>query len=348
MKRDETPEIWYYHYNNTGSTTEVTDQSGKIVYRISYGTYGELRGITSGDGENVSSSGDLSENIISDLRFLYNGQLGVETEENGLYYMRARYYNPQIKRFISRDPLEGDITDSRTLNHYSYVLGNPVSLTDPFGLCAEEYYSNKGHEALDILGYFFDLADAANTIWYAAEGNYKMAGINLIAVIPIAGSGISKAGKEAAEEATEKAAIKAMREGAEEATEKATKEAAEKYARENAQKYAKKNATQNAAKTADDAAKAAGKGGNSSSWNKGSFDSSQESLEYHFKKHGNEVGAKDIEQYTRKAEEFAKNAKKGSTKSSVRGEVEGVIRYKKNGKYIDIASDGSIVSFGKQ
>ena len=87
---------------------------------------------------------------------------------------------------------------------------------------------------------------------------------------------------------------------------------------------------------------------NSSEWNKGSFDSSQESLDYHFNQHGEEVGAKNTEQYLRKAEEFAKSAKKGSTKSHVRGEVEGVIRYKKNGKYIDIAPDGSIVSFGKQ
>ena len=86
---------------------------------------------------------------------------------------------------------------------------------------------------------------------------------------------------------------------------------------------------------------------NSSEWNKGSFDSSQESLDYHFNKHGEEVGAKNTEQYLRKAEEFAKNAKKGSTKSRVRGD-EGVIRYKKNGKYIDIAPDGSIVLFGKQ
>ncbi len=66
------------------------------------------------------------------------------------------------------------------------------------------------------------------------------------------------------------------------------------------------------------------------------------------KGNGDGVGAKNTEQYLRKAEEFAKNAKKGSTKSRVRGEVEGVIRYKKNGKYIDIAPDGSIVLFGKQ
>lgn len=54
------------------------------------------------------------------------------------------------------------------------------------------------------------------------------------------------------------------------------------------------------------------------------------------------------EQYLRKAEEFAKTAKKGSTKSNVSGNVEGVVRYKKNGKYIDLAPDGTIISFGKQ
>ncbi|WP_311295133.1 polymorphic toxin-type HINT domain-containing protein [Paenibacillus sp. MER TA 81-3] len=87
---------------------------------------------------------------------------------------------------------------------------------------------------------------------------------------------------------------------------------------------------------------------NFTKWNKGSFDAVEGSAEYHFKKHSKEVGAEDLAQYLRKAEEFAKTAKKGSTKSQVYGAVEGTIRYKKNGKYIDVAPDGTIVSFGKQ
>lgn len=86
---------------------------------------------------------------------------------------------------------------------------------------------------------------------------------------------------------------------------------------------------------------------NFSVWNKGSFDNIENSAEYHFKKHGKEVGAGDLAQYLRKAEDFARTAKKGSTKSYVDGAVEGTIRYKKNGKYVDIAPDGTIVSFGK-
>src|SRR5438093_675434 len=66
--------------------------------------------------------------------FLYNGKFGVMTDANGLYSMRARYYNPYIRRFINADPtgLSGG------MNFYAYADGNPISLVDPFGLGAQE------------------------------------------------------------------------------------------------------------------------------------------------------------------------------------------------------------------
>jgi hypothetical protein len=85
----------------------------------------------------------------------------------------------------------------------------------------------------------------------------------------------------------------------------------------------------------------------SGTWHEGGFDSSQASADYHFIKHGFEVGASDVEQYIRKAQNFQTNLR-GATKSWVKGSVEGVMRYKKLGKYIDIAPDGRIISFGKQ
>ena len=68
-------------------------------------------------------------------------------------------------------------------------------------------------------------------------------------------------------------------------------------------------------------------------------------LNKHFIKHKAKVGADDIEQYMRKAEAFKQNLK-GATKSSISGFNEGVTRYSKNGKYIDLTLDGKIVSFG--
>ncbi len=62
------------------------------------------------------------------------------TDDNGLYYMRSRYYNPDIKRFINQDVLIGSIGNSDSLNRYSYVEGNPVSYTDPFGLSPYGYF----------------------------------------------------------------------------------------------------------------------------------------------------------------------------------------------------------------
>ena len=68
--------------------------------------------------------------------FLYDGRDGVMTDTNGLYYMRARYYNPEIMRFINRDVLLGSVQDTLSLNRFAYVQGNPISHIDPEGKVA--------------------------------------------------------------------------------------------------------------------------------------------------------------------------------------------------------------------
>ncbi len=57
---------------------------------------------------------------------------GVQTDPNGLLFMRARYYNPYISRFLNPDPS----AFGGGLNFYLFCNGNPISETDPFGLCA--------------------------------------------------------------------------------------------------------------------------------------------------------------------------------------------------------------------
>ena len=254
----------YYHYNHIGSTTAITDADGDLLYSFTYGTYGELTGIYDADGEQAEDTAAVIQ--AENLRFLYNGRYGVETGANGLYYMRARYYNPQIKRFINRDIIDGSITDSQSLNKYSYVQGNPISLVDPFGLCAQDYFSRAGHELLDWLGFLFDPADAINFLWYTAEGNAAMAAATAVAIVPAAGSFIAKgtkqaikAGKKAAQKAGEKAAKNATEKAAKKAAAKklakeATETGVEKAAKEAAEKATEKTAKEATEKTAKEAA----------------------------------------------------------------------------------------------
>src|SRR5204862_4078770 len=58
---------------------------------------------------------------------------GRENDGTGLYFYRARYYNPQLARFITEDPLDFTGGDA---NLYAYVWNSPVNLRDPLGLSA--------------------------------------------------------------------------------------------------------------------------------------------------------------------------------------------------------------------
>ena len=175
-----------YHFNNIGNTQAVTNEIGEIVESFDYGPYGEL----------------LSKNDCG-IMFLYSGEYGVATDSNGLYYMRARYYNPDIKRFINQDVVIGSITDSPTLNRYAYVNRNPISLTDPFGLSPLLNWLGgiTGHDVLDILGMIPGLGfvfDGINAVWYAAEGDYFNAACSFVSALPGVGDAIgafSKVGK---------------------------------------------------------------------------------------------------------------------------------------------------------
>ena len=97
-----------------GSTLALTDATGNIQTAYSYDAFG-----------NTSIAGSTSSNV-----FQYTGR---EDESNGLYYYRARYYNPLLGRFISQDPLGFGSGGS---NLYAYVGDDPTNLIDPFGLDA--------------------------------------------------------------------------------------------------------------------------------------------------------------------------------------------------------------------
>ena len=65
-------------------------------------------------------------------------------EESGLYYLKARMYNPEIARFLQEDTYWGEQTDPLSLNLYTYVLNNPLIYWDPNGKAAGDLQVN-GH-----------------------------------------------------------------------------------------------------------------------------------------------------------------------------------------------------------
>lgn len=106
---------YYYIYNGHGDIVQVIDENGNIVNRYAYDEWGKV--ITK------------EEQIINPIR--YAGEY--YDNESGLYYLRSRYYDPNIGGFISRDSDEGSITNPLTLNLYSYCANNPVNFIDPTG-----------------------------------------------------------------------------------------------------------------------------------------------------------------------------------------------------------------------
>ncbi|MGG2100806.1 RHS repeat-associated core domain-containing protein [Stenotrophomonas sp. NRRL B-14846] len=101
----------YYLTDHLGSTRGLTNGAGELLQRYDYTPYGQLQ----------ASAGSATN------PYRYTGR---EQDESGLYYYRARYYSPDMGRFISEDSYgfaSGDV------NFYAYALGNPISYSDPSG-----------------------------------------------------------------------------------------------------------------------------------------------------------------------------------------------------------------------
>jgi RHS repeat-associated protein len=102
------PTKTYYHVNHQGSVIAVTDATGTVAQRVGHDEY----------GNGSTASGEP---------FGYTGRRF--DPETGLYYYRARYYLPQLGRFLQVDP----VGYQDNLNVYGYGAGDPVNNTDPSG-----------------------------------------------------------------------------------------------------------------------------------------------------------------------------------------------------------------------
>lgn len=109
--------LYCYHFDGTGNAVALTNAYKDVVNSYAYEPFGAI----------------YQEQEEVPQPFKYVGQFGVMAEPNGFYYMRARYYDPNVRRFISEDPIGFAGGD---LNLYGYVQNNPVNFIDPYGLNA--------------------------------------------------------------------------------------------------------------------------------------------------------------------------------------------------------------------
>ncbi|MGC8295982.1 RHS repeat-associated core domain-containing protein, partial [Bacillus paranthracis] len=108
----------YYHYNPRGDVVAMTNQDKEVVATYEYDSWG-----------NVLKS-DV-KGVAADNPFGYAGYM--YDKEIGMYYLIARYYNPEHGVFLSVDPDPGDSDDPVTMNGYTYADNNPVMNIDPDG-----------------------------------------------------------------------------------------------------------------------------------------------------------------------------------------------------------------------
>ncbi|MDQ0172398.1 RHS repeat-associated core domain-containing protein [Paenibacillus tundrae] len=111
----KTGKLEYYQLNGHGDVIGLVDDTGQELNKYTYDIWG----------------GPLTteENVPNILR--YAGEYWDETV--GLQYLRARWYDPGMARFIGEDTYEGELNDPLSLNLYSYVHNNPLKYVDPSG-----------------------------------------------------------------------------------------------------------------------------------------------------------------------------------------------------------------------
>ncbi|QPQ35658.1 DNRLRE domain-containing protein [Lysinibacillus sp. JNUCC-52] len=112
-------ETYHYLTNYRGDVLGMTNASGKFVASYTYDAWGNI----------LTQSGIDDMDSINPYR--YAGYR--YDEDTKLYYLMARYYNPDTGVFLSLDPVRGDTGNPITLNGYSYANNNPVMNMDPDG-----------------------------------------------------------------------------------------------------------------------------------------------------------------------------------------------------------------------
>ncbi|WLQ13235.1 FG-GAP-like repeat-containing protein [Hahella aquimaris] len=150
----------YIHRDNQGGVSFITDVRGREVERLSYDPWGLRRNALTWDDINV---------YAYKAKATTQGYTGHEhVDAMGLIHMGGRVYDPIIGRFLSADPIVQAPSMSQSFNRYSYVMNNPLSMTDPSGY---EWTGDPGEPLGDWSGSGRDTASSGSG-WGGGRASY--------------------------------------------------------------------------------------------------------------------------------------------------------------------------------
>src|SRR5690606_39513401 len=112
-----------YELSGNGDVSRGLSSNGQLVASYRYDAFGRI----------LEEDGD----VTNEHSKRYRGE-GWD-KEVGLLYLRNRYYDPDLGRFLSLDPHPGFISRSQSLNPYVYCYNDPVKYEDPTGFCRYSY-----------------------------------------------------------------------------------------------------------------------------------------------------------------------------------------------------------------
>ena len=116
-------ELYYYVHDRLGSVREVIDTSMLTINQYCYDSFGRMY-----EPECFEATDSGTGELILENPFKYAGQYF--DEEIGQYYVRARQYDPVMRRFTGRDPNRGSFEQTMSLHRYLYCWNNPINLVD--------------------------------------------------------------------------------------------------------------------------------------------------------------------------------------------------------------------------
>ena len=119
-----TASVRYFHRDNLGSMTAVTNESGVVVEPLAYEPFGKRR-----FANGSSDPNNAIQPVSTDRGFTGHEML----DEIGLVHMNGRIFDPMVARFASADPLLQFPMNLQGYNRYSYLFNNPLAGTDPSG-----------------------------------------------------------------------------------------------------------------------------------------------------------------------------------------------------------------------